>query len=252
MNVVIKSTRTQAPHDLHNVLRMAIISLRFAPGQLLSENELAERYGTSRTPIRQALKSLEREGLVRVSSRRKTMVAPLDLDAYRQAVFGREVLEVAAAREAARHFKHQDRCLSAIVTEQNKALEQGDVRHFDELDFQFHREVFTIARLEQLVPVVTSFRGLTDRMRVAHLSVLAQYDRFGVIAQHATVAEAIESGKAHLAGAAMSSHVVSVFTRVAQLARERPDFFGGVTEEAVTQLEDYLAMQAGKSPRDRL
>ena len=98
----------QSGQDIYQAIRAAIISLQFAPGQLLSENELAVRYGASRTPVRDALKILEREGLIRISSRRKTMVAPLDLSAYRQAVFARDVLESAAAKEAARLFKKDD------------------------------------------------------------------------------------------------------------------------------------------------
>ena len=162
--------------------------------------------------------------------------------AYRQAVFARDVLEAAAAKEAARLFKKDDEpLLSSNVAIQTEALEREDVLALDELDFEFNRVVFRLAKLDQLISMVDSFRGLTDRMRVAHLTVLARYDRFRVVDQHVAIADAIETGDIRRAGAEMSTHVVSGFTRVTQLARERPDFFGGVPDDEVARLEDYLA-----------
>lgn len=228
--------------DLYQAIRRGITSLQFAPGQLLSENELANRYNSSRTPVRDALKILEREGLVRISSRRKTMVAPLDLSAYRQAVFAREVMETAAAKEAAMLFHVDDeKRLSQMVSDQSKALQEGNVPLFDTLDLEFHRQIFGLGRLEHIAAVVDSLRGLTDRMRTTHLTILTQYNHERVVDQHAAIADAIESGDVERAGAEMSAHVVSVFKRVAQLARERPEFFGDAPDDEVERLEEYLS-----------
>ncbi|WP_136660910.1 GntR family transcriptional regulator [Nitratireductor sp. XY-223] len=238
-------------HDLYRAVRSAIVTLKFAPGQLISENELADRYQVSRTPVRAVLKSLEREGLVHVSSRRKTMVAPLDLSAYRQAVFARNVLETAAAGEAARLFKTGDeRVLTRNVAEQEQARKGDDVAALDQLDFEFHREVFQVAALEHLIPIVDSLRGHTDRMRVAHLTALARYDRFQIVGQHASIADAIETADQQRAEASMSAHIVSVLSRVALLARERPDFFGNATDDEIARLEDYLANQSSLTRKE--
>jgi GntR family transcriptional regulator, rspAB operon transcriptional repressor len=240
MNLQENATRSSGL-DLYHSIRHAIISLQFAPGQLLSENELAGRFQTSRTPVRDALKLLEREGLVRISSRRKTMVAPLDLNAYRQAVFAREALESAAAREAALEFRKGDRkLLTENVEKQAAAIREGAVWNFDTLDFTFHHAVFQIARLEALSPVVDSFRGLTDRMRTAHLTLLTQYDHSSVVEQHAGIADAIERGDADCAPILMGKHVLSVMERVARLARERPEYFGNVPAGDVERLERSL------------
>jgi DNA-binding GntR family transcriptional regulator len=251
MSVTEKTTRSSG-EDLYQSIRLAIVSLQFAPGQLLSENELAARYKASRTPVRDALKLLEREGLVRISSRRKTMVAPLDLNAYRQAVFAREALESAAAREAALEFRRGDRrLLSENVEKQADAIRAGAVWKFDALDFAFHHSVFQIARLEALTPVVDSFRGLTDRMRTAHLTLLTKYDHSGVVEQHAGIADAIERGDADRAQLLMGRHVLSVMERVARLARERPEYFGNVSADDVERLERSLLRLADNNGSNR-
>ena len=228
-------------NSIYDQIRAAIIALQFAPGQLLSENELASRYEASRTPVRDALKRLEREGLVRISSRRKTMVAPLDLGAYRQAVFARDTLESAAAREAARlFFRTGSTQLSDNVDKQLEALQREDVASFDRLDFEFHWKILEMSELEQLAPITDTLRGLTDRMRVAHLAVLIRYDRFGVADQHRRIADAIEAQDCDAAASEMSAHVVSVFTRITELAKQHPEFFGGVPEDELAKLEDYV------------
>ncbi len=226
--------------NLYRSIRQAIVSLKFAPGQRMSENELSRLFHASRTPIRDALKRLEREGLVVISPRRRTTVTRLDLATFRQFVFAREALERTAAEMAARKERNRREALISSVTLLAEQIETGDADAFHACDRAFHLQVMQIANLERVHEIVEGLRGLTDRIRFAHMAYLESYDREEVVHQHARIAEAIAMGDAGAAGAAMQTHVLSVIGRVVQLAGMRPDLFGENLSEELEQLHDSL------------
>ena len=82
-------------------IKKDIITLRLKPGEKLSENELALRFGTSRAPVREALIRLVEEGLIEVLPQRGSFVSRISLGAMQRARFVREALEVAIVRRAA-------------------------------------------------------------------------------------------------------------------------------------------------------
>lgn len=226
--------------NLYRSIRQAIVSLQFAPGQRMSENELSRLFHASRTPIRDALKRLEREGLVVISPRRRTTVTRLDLATFRQFVVAREALERTAAEMAARKERNRREALISSVTLLAEQIETGDADAFHACDRAFHLQVMQIANLEQVHEIVESLRGLTDRIRFAHMTYLESYDRAEVVRQHARIAEAIAMGDAGAAGAAMQTHVLSVVGRVVQLAGICPDLFSENLSEELEQLQGSL------------
>ena len=226
--------------NLYGSIRQAIVSLQFAPGQRMSENELSRLFHASRTPIRDALKRLEREGLVVISPRRRTTVTRLDLATFRQFVVAREALERTAAEMAARKERNRREALISSVTLLADQIETGDADAFHACDRAFHLHVMQIANLEQVHEIVESLRGLTDRIRFAHMTYLESYDRAEVVRQHARIAEAIAMGDAGAAGVAMQTHVLSVIGRVVQLAGIRPDLFSENLSEELEQFQDSL------------
>lgn len=226
--------------SLYRSIRQAIVSLQFAPGQRMSENELSRLFHASRTPIRDALKRLEREGLVVISPRRRTAVTRLDLATFRQFVVAREALERTAAEMAAVKERNRREALISSVTLLAQQIETGNADAFHACDRAFHLQVMQIANLEQVHEIVESLRGLTDRIRFAHMTYLESYDRAEVVHQHARIAEAIAVGDAGAAGAAMQTHVLSVIGRVVQLAGIRPDLFSENLSEELEQLQDSL------------
>ena len=223
--------------NLYRTFRQAIVSLQFAPGQRLSENELSRRFHASRTPVRDALKRLEREGLVVISPRRRTTVTKLDLATFRQFVIAREALERTAAEMAARQERHEREALLPSVAQLERRIDAADADAFHAYDRRFHLQVMRTANLERLHEVVEGLRGLTDRIRFAHMAHLESYDRSEVVQQHGVIAEAIARGDEERAGAAMRVHVLSVVDRVVQLAGMRPDLFSENLTAELAQLE---------------
>ena len=88
---------------IYQTLRTDIIRMRLRPGERLSEKELGLRFGTSRTPVREAIVRLVDDGLIEVRPQRGTYVARISLQAVQRARFVRSALELAIIREAAEH-----------------------------------------------------------------------------------------------------------------------------------------------------
>src|SRR5271163_2564263 len=95
-----KLSRTLAREEVYGCLRAWIIDGRLRPGELLRDQDIAVTVGVSRTPVREALRRLEDEGLVETALNRWTRVAPLDLNRAAEIYAIIEVLEVLAFKQA--------------------------------------------------------------------------------------------------------------------------------------------------------
>lgn len=93
---------------VHDALKAEILTLALPPGATLDETALAERFGLSRSPVREALVRLSSEGLVMMLSNRSSLVAPLDLANFPRYTEGLDVLQRVTARLAARNRKPAD------------------------------------------------------------------------------------------------------------------------------------------------
>src|SRR5215210_425816 len=94
-------SREPMARQVARALRQAIVSMRIAPGEMLSEQDLAQRFGVSRSPVREAFIKLSQSGLVRVLPQRGTQVVKISRAAVEDARFIREAVECAVVREAA-------------------------------------------------------------------------------------------------------------------------------------------------------
>jgi DNA-binding GntR family transcriptional regulator len=125
--------------SMHEIIRQEIIFLRLRPGTRVSENELARRFGTSRTPVREALFRLVDEGLVEVWPQRGTFITRISLQAVRRARFVREALEVAILHRAAANGVSDPslRALEKAISDQEAS--QCEPERFTLADDAFHR-----------------------------------------------------------------------------------------------------------------
>ena len=123
------------PEELARLLQEEIIAGRLAPATRLTEDEVAQTYGVSRSPVREALRLLERDGLVVKAPRRGIWVAPMTLKDFDEVYSCRIPLEALAAAEAAASadtaLKDE---LPAILAAMRAAHADGDVQRFFEAD----------------------------------------------------------------------------------------------------------------------
>jgi DNA-binding GntR family transcriptional regulator len=149
------------------ILRRAVVRGELFPGEKLAEARIASQLGVSRTPVREAFKQLQAEGLVTVVNRSGTFVTDLSSREVAELYEVREALEGMVARLAAEHHDDRDRrALEANVERMRKAVESGDVQEFLVCDREFHRALVIATNNEKLAEHVAFLENRIQRERL--------------------------------------------------------------------------------------
>ena len=197
---------TSVREEVANVLRGAIVSGEMRPGELYSASGLAERFGVSATPVREAMLDLVKQGLVEVVRNRGykvTVISETDLDHITQI---RQLLEPTAAAEAVPHVAAGEldalrELASAIVD----AAADGNLVSYINADREFHIRLLTAAGNHRLVRIVDDLRAQT---RLYGLSALVASGRLVDSAQeHVEMCDLIAAGDAKKLKKLMSTHL---------------------------------------------
>lgn len=217
---------------IHAEIRKDIVLLRMPPGQRLSENTLAARFGTSRTPVRAALIRLIDEGLIDVLPQRGTFVSRISLAAVRRARFVRRALEIAIVRRAAEvglpasaraAIADAVRRQEAASREAHGGAEQATAELFTQADDDFHRAFAEGIGLADVWAVVEREKSQFDRIRFLSLSQATPMPV--LIAQHRAIFAAVAAGDPAEAEAAIGTHMDEVLKVASGLASSHPDLF---------------------------
>jgi DNA-binding GntR family transcriptional regulator len=167
-----------------------IVTLQLPPGTVLSELVLADRLGIGRTPIREALQRLSRDGLVNILPRRGVLVSDIDLRAQLRLLEVRRELERLMARSAAERATDEERSqFSGIAEGMYRASEKEDDISFMRLDQQFNTLVSLAARNEFASRSMGLMHALSRRFWYQHYKEAADLPLCARL--HAAVAEAI-------------------------------------------------------------
>jgi DNA-binding GntR family transcriptional regulator len=224
--------RTAAPAERHRGasgtvfawLRQQILTGGLRPGQAISENELAQRLGVSRTPVREAIIRLESEGLLTVRPQVGTTVAPIDVEAVADVQFLREAIECRTVALAAANVTRADaRDLRAQLKHQARVAARGDHAAFVPLDDTMHQRLIAMAGRPRVWRAVEDAKAQLDRVRFLSLEDPAWLAT--IHGQHEEIVERVIAGDADGAVAAMSRHLRAVFASIETIARARPEYF---------------------------
>ena len=209
-------------------LREQILSGRLRPGQALSENEVAQRLGVSRTPVREAIIRLENEGLLSVRPQVGTTVAPIDVENVADVQFLREAIECRTAALAAQRVTPSDaRELKRQLKDQARIASRGDHAAFVPLDDLMHRKLVAMAGRPQVWRAVEDAKAQLDRVRFLSLEDPAWLAT--IYRQHEDIVERVLAADPDGAVAAMSTHLRAVFASIETIARKSPEWFGNAT-----------------------
>lgn len=215
---------TSARDRVYDALREAIVSAELEPGRRLSENELAERLGVSRTPVREALVRLRDDRLVAIVPQLGTFVTLIGHDGVADAHFVREALECNAVRlAAARAGAHDLSGLQANISAQEQAAEADDAEGFDRLDEALHRTICDLSGREVAWRISQRARGQLDRVR--RLSLPAPGYRLQMLEEHREVLAALSAGDAERAEHTLRHHLRMVLSHLPAIQRDHPEFF---------------------------
>ena len=153
-------------------IRDAIISGALKPGEKVAEPELAERFGISRTPIREAFRQLESEGYLTVVPRKGAVVVSFSQRDVEEFYAIKSILEGYAARRACDKLTPREiDKLQAINDKLGLLAKDGDVKHFFKVHNSFHDLFVRAADNEKLTEMITNLVGRFQRLRIASLSL---------------------------------------------------------------------------------
>lgn len=187
-------------------IRELIVSLELAPGSLISERKLMERFELGRTPVREALRTLARERLVEVYPRRGMFVSGIDVGDLAGLSEVRAVLESDAAGLAAARATDDDReVIAALLAELDEAGGANGERKLIDLDQRIHRHIYHCTHNHFLEATLNEYYVLTLRIWFLALDRVARLE--DAVQEHRELLEAISSGDPARAENAMRRHV---------------------------------------------
>ena len=216
-------TRQSAP-QVFEALREAIVSVQLTPGTVLQRSELAEHFGLSQTPIRDALQRLGDEQLVDIFAQHATVVSRIDVSAALEAHFLRravelEILKTLCELPEAQHSELMAR-LNAHLQTQESTLQPLDVPRLALSDQAFHREMYEAAGVASLWALVRRQSGHVDRLR--HLNLPAEGKAEAIVRDHRAMVQALAGRAPQEAQAALRRHLAGTLSFVQDIKDRFP------------------------------
>ena len=187
-------------------LRDAILTGDLEPGERLMEIKLAEKLGVSRTPIREAIRKLELEGLVNMTPRKGAVVAEISENDLRNVLEVRRVLEKLAVKLACQKIsKAEIDELRENLKFFKGALKQKDANEIAKIDVEFHDIIYKATRNDRLIQILYNLREQMYRYRLEY--VKDQDTRKTVVMDHETLIESIAVGNIKVAEETIIAHI---------------------------------------------
>jgi len=206
-----------APQAAAQALREAIISGELKGGDRILEQKWSSRLGIGQPTLREALKELEHQGLLRKTHQRGTFVAELSPEDYRQILEVRIPLEaIAIGRAATRLTPEFEKELTDIAMNMATTQQDTDVKRFHDCDVLFHRKIWQISGNEYLQNLLET---ITFRLFV--FSIVGRWpnnpkavgERIAAVHQHIGILEGIRSRDPHLAKQAFVNNTVQYWNK---------------------------------------
>ena len=173
-------------------LKKAILKGELQPGDRLMELQLAEKMGVSRTPIREAIHKLSKEGLVKLIPRKGAEVAGISAKTLRDVLRVRMTLEKMAFRYAYENITEADiRELEKYHREFEEAVQTGDILKMTDADENFHFVIYTVADNNKLREILGTLKENMYRYRLEYLRNPAF--RAMLIAEHGEMVDCLRT-----------------------------------------------------------
>lgn len=209
-----RGTNRSLSDQAYEGLEEMIVTLRLEPGAVLSEAELSEQLGIGRTPIREALQRLAREGLVLILPRKGILVSEINPGKQLLLLEVRRELERLLARSGAQRATDDERdCFTEIADGMERAERENDDLGFMRLDDALNKLIATAAHNEYANRAIGLTHGLSRRFWYVHYKEAADLPVAARL--HAKLARAIAGGDSAAAATASDELVdyVEAFTR---------------------------------------
>jgi DNA-binding GntR family transcriptional regulator len=209
--------------QIYDLLREAIVLLRFLPGQQIKEKVIAKKLAVSRTPIREALLRLEEDGLVEIFPQKGTYISKISIEAVYESQFIRETIECATVKYVVNNGTDElFEKIYKINEEYRNSLKIKDQILFFRLDENFHRTIANFCYKRRLWGVINFVKSDMDRVRLLSLKVPQR--PFEVIKEHEKIYDYIINRDESGATKAIQYHLNYIFKEIENVQKNYPDF----------------------------
>mgnify|MGYP000041436577 CR=1 FL=1 len=198
---------------IYDDLKMGILTGKILPGTRLLEVELADKMGVSRTPVREAIRRLEKEGLVNIEPRHGAYAAKVSVEDMIEILEVRELMESMAAQLAANRITQEQ--LDALLQTENeyqKAVKSGDVEDMIVLDSKFHKQVVEASHNRTLYQLIEPLQEIALRFRYMYYNDNTRAEKMP--SEHERILKALSQGNGEAARKAAEKHLRSIKEKI--------------------------------------
>lgn len=205
--------------EVFYTLREAILKGQLKPGTRLMEISLAEQLGVSRTPVREAIRKLELEGLVIIEPRKGARVAEIARQELNDVLELRRALEELAIKKACERITEEELSRLEDAAEEFGELVQGhDLMALAEADVHFHDMIYRATHNRRLVQILNNLREQMYRFRMEYLKDEAS--RKLLDAEHKEICRAIREKDTELAHKYICQHIDNQYAAIIRSLKE--------------------------------
>ncbi|MBI4790830.1 MAG: GntR family transcriptional regulator [Chloroflexi bacterium] len=214
-------------HLAYHFLKDAILEQKYSPGQALLEETIATELGISRTPVREAIRELSREGLVETSPNRRAVVRALTtlelLDIFEIKI---RLEGLCAAHAAERSAKATAQELAKTVKAMAAAAKAHDKQAYLRADEAFHAAIYLGAKNDRVQEIINDLNAQWHRMRQGMAAIESRMET--AVDEHQRIAQAIGAGDPQAAESAMRVHLENLRDQIRSMLEDFVRPLGGV------------------------
>lgn len=209
---------------VYRTLRDEILRMDLKPGTTITTQEMAERFGVSSTPVREAFIRLQNESLLTISPQKATRVSYINLDRTHQERFIREAMEVDnLSLFIARADEENMTYMADSVVQQRKAMAEKRYHDFIEIDNDFHQYPFQITGQKLGLRIIRQMNGHYERIRL--LTAWDEIIALNAIEEHDMLVETMRDKNVVEASKLLRRHLQVLSEEENRLRDHWPDFF---------------------------
>jgi DNA-binding GntR family transcriptional regulator len=206
---------------IFNTLREAIIVGELKPGERLMEVQLADKMGVSRTPVREAIRKLELEGLVEMLPRKGAHVADLSVKDIMDVLEVRSTLDgLASSLSAERITDDEIKELKHVLSQFTNYVEKDNIQGLIKKDVEFHDIIYHSSRNDKLIQISNNLREQVQRFRVIYIKDYSSSRE--LIREHNEICDAITRRDSAVAMQTAQKHIKNQEETIIRSIKKNP------------------------------
>ncbi len=213
----------------YNRIRKDIMNMTLEPGMNVSVQKLSERYGVSRTPVREAIVRLQQSGLVEIYPQRKTVVSKIDLERVYEEWFIRTSLESAVVDAFIRRCSELVAdTMQELISKQKKYLDKEYFGEFYSKDNRFHQLIFETSGQALSWKTIENVASHYNRIRLLHGKINGVGS---IIDEHQRMVEAARKRDIEAMRKAIMEYSNNFLEQIKSMSKQYPNFFSNYFEQ---------------------